>query len=93
MNGEVDVSGRALIVLSIRPSHGAEAVSLQAWVDTAFTGELVIPRATITRLGLPLIMVGCCKWGQCSSPGKWKHVDERRSSRDRMAPAMSTAVD
>jgi predicted aspartyl protease len=53
MNGEVDVSGRALIVLSIRPSHGAEAVSLQAWVDTAFTGELVIPRATITRLGLP----------------------------------------
>jgi clan AA aspartic protease len=53
MNGEVDVSGRALIVLSIRPSHGADAVSLQAWVDTAFTGELVIPQATITRLGLP----------------------------------------
>jgi predicted aspartyl protease len=49
MNGEVDVSGRALIVLSIRPSHGA--VSLQTWVDTAFTGELVIPQATITRLG------------------------------------------
>jgi predicted aspartyl protease len=48
MNGEVDVSGRALIVLSIRPSHGADAVSLQAWVDTAFTGELVIPQATIT---------------------------------------------
>ena len=53
MNGEVDVSGRALIVLSIRRSHGADAVSLQAWVDTAFTGELVIPQATITRLGLP----------------------------------------
>ena len=53
MNGEVDVSGRALMVLSIRPSHGADAVSLQAWVDTAFTGELVIPQATITRLGLP----------------------------------------
>ena len=53
MNGEVDVSGRALIVLSIRPSHGADAVSLQAWVDTAFTGELVIPQATMTRLGLP----------------------------------------
>jgi hypothetical protein len=33
MNGEVDVSGRALIVLSIRPSHGADAVSLQAWVE------------------------------------------------------------
>ena len=53
MNGEVDVSGRALIVLSIRPSHGTDAVSLPAWVDTAFTGELVIPQATITRLGLP----------------------------------------
>ena len=53
MNGDLDVSGRAWIGLSIRPSHSADAVSLQAWVDTALTGELVIPRATITRLGLP----------------------------------------
>ena len=25
---------------------------MAAWVDTAFTGELVVPRATIDRLGL-----------------------------------------
>ena len=67
MNGEVDVSGRALIVLLIRPSHGADAVSLQAWVDTAFTGELVIPRATITR------------WDCHSRPPSWRDWRTARS--------------
>jgi clan AA aspartic protease len=28
-------------------------VELTAWADTAFTGELVIPRRDIQRLGLP----------------------------------------
>jgi clan AA aspartic protease len=53
MNGMVDDAGRALITLSVRPTHDAEAAPLRAWVDTAFTGELVIPRATIGALGLP----------------------------------------
>ena len=52
MTGEVDSSGRALIALRLRPSPGAEAVPVVVWVDTAFTGELVIPRGTIERLGL-----------------------------------------
>jgi clan AA aspartic protease len=52
MNGDVDESGRALIVLRIRPSVDARATPLAAWVDTAFTGDLVIPRGTIERLGL-----------------------------------------
>ena len=52
MNGEVDRSGRALIVLKVRPSKDADASDLTAWIDTAFTGELVISRATIERLGL-----------------------------------------
>ncbi len=52
MNGEVDNSGRALIGLRVRPSADADATSLAAWVDTAFTGELVIPRGTIDKLGL-----------------------------------------
>ena len=52
MRGEVDSSGGALIALRVRPSEDAEASELKAWVDTAFTGELVIPRATIQRLGL-----------------------------------------
>ena len=52
MNGEVDSSGRALIALKVRPFEDADASELKAWIDTAFTGELVIPRATIERLGL-----------------------------------------
>lgn len=52
MNGEVDSSGRALIALRMRRSAGAEATALPVWVDTAFTGELVIPRRTIERMGL-----------------------------------------
>ncbi len=52
MNGEVDHSGRALIALRLRASIDADATALAAWVDTAFTGELVIPRVTIERLGL-----------------------------------------
>jgi len=52
MNGEVDNSGRALIALRLRPSVDAEATPLAAWVDTAFTGELVIPRGMIEKLGL-----------------------------------------
>jgi len=52
MNGEVDTAGRAMIVLRVRRSGGGEATALPVWVDTAFTGELVIPRATIERLGL-----------------------------------------
>lgn len=53
MKGEVDQSGRALIVVRVRPSAGSKASDLTAWVDTAFTGDLVIPRATIRKLGLP----------------------------------------
>ena len=52
MNGEVDKSGRALVVLRMRPSVDVEASALTAWVDTAFTGDLVIPRRMIERLGL-----------------------------------------
>ena len=52
MNGEVDSSGRALLALDVRSSDNAEPVKVTAWVDTAFTGELVIPLDTIRSLGL-----------------------------------------
>ena len=53
MNGEVDSSARALIVLHVRPTQDAEPNELTAWIDTAFTAELVIPRPTSEALGLP----------------------------------------
>lgn len=50
MNGRVDNRGRALLVLNVRATEDAEPVELTAWIDTAFTGELVIPRRTIEAM-------------------------------------------
>ena len=51
MTGHVDNSGPAIVSLLIRPSDDAQGTQLPAWVDTAFTGEVVIPRGMIQRLG------------------------------------------
>ncbi len=53
MNGVVDLKRRALLPISIRAFADGADCSLQAWVDTGFTGELVMPRSQITSLGLP----------------------------------------
>jgi len=50
--GKVDDFGRALVSLPIRPEASAQATEVSAWIDTAFTGELVIPRRIIQSLGL-----------------------------------------
>ena len=52
MNGKVDDSGRALVTICVRALEDAKPTDLTAWIDTAFTGELVIPRAVIESLGL-----------------------------------------
>jgi clan AA aspartic protease len=39
-------------VLHVRPKEEAEPIALTVWVDTAFTGDLVIPRHTIAELKL-----------------------------------------
>jgi len=43
VNGRVDDFGRALLTLSVRAKRDAEATDIQAWIDTAFNGELVMP--------------------------------------------------
>lgn len=53
MNGHIDRSGRALITLKVRPTPDAHSIELAAWIDTAFTGELVVPRSLIEQLRLP----------------------------------------
>ncbi len=58
MNGFVDSQGRALLTIPIRAAQEATALSVEAWIDTGFTGELVMPRSQIDRLGLkPGLMV------------------------------------
>lgn len=54
MIGRIDASGRALLdVRSRRPVSHVET-DVAVWIDTGFTGELVMPRPLIESLGLPL---------------------------------------
>jgi clan AA aspartic protease len=49
VTGEVDSIGRALVSLRVRREQNAEEQDLTAWVDTGFTGELVVPRQLIAK--------------------------------------------
>lgn len=53
MNGQVDVHGRALIAISIRPSDSESARDVLAWIDTGFNGDLVLPQQIIDDSALP----------------------------------------
>jgi clan AA aspartic protease len=52
VKGFVDEFGRALLRLPIRAGHDAESAEILAWIDTAFNGELVIPRQMIQDANL-----------------------------------------
>jgi len=52
MKGYIDASGHALLTVDIRPDSTLRAVAIEAWVDTSFTGDLVLPRSTIDALAL-----------------------------------------
>jgi clan AA aspartic protease len=54
MTGMVDGSGRALLKIRLRHPISNVETDLDAWVDTGFTGELVVPQTQITAFGLPL---------------------------------------
>jgi len=54
MTGSVDGSGRALVRIRLKNSTASAEAELDAWIDTGFTGELVLPQQTVTSLGLPL---------------------------------------
>ena len=52
MTGIVDSAGRALLAIEIRHATAQANQSLNVWIDTGFTGDLVIPKVLIQRLGL-----------------------------------------
>ena len=52
MNGIVDEQGRALLTIELRSVPTAAPVEIASWVDTGFTGELVLPQSTIDAVGL-----------------------------------------
>jgi clan AA aspartic protease len=54
MKGEVDGAGRALLQIELRKSTESNASFIEVWVDTGFTGELVMSAKTVEKLGLDL---------------------------------------
>ena len=52
MIGIVDESGRALLRVRLRSRGSSTASEIEAWIDTGFTGELVLPRNQAVSLGL-----------------------------------------
>ena len=50
VNGTVDEFGRALVTLTILANQDSEPTNIQTWIDTAFNGELVMPRRIIDWL-------------------------------------------
>jgi clan AA aspartic protease len=53
MNGWVDDEGRAFIDVQLRARAGAPTETVTVWIDTGFTGDLVLPRSIVERLNLP----------------------------------------
>lgn len=53
MNGYVDSAGRALVRITVKSMATAAAMAVDAWLDTGFTGELVLPQDQIAALELP----------------------------------------
>lgn len=50
MTGTVDGAGRALLPITLRhPVSGSEK-TIEAWIDTAFSGELVVPSLLLADL-------------------------------------------
>ena len=54
MTGRVDDSGRALVRVRLKNPADATELELDTWIDTGFTGELVLSQQSVSSLGLPL---------------------------------------
>jgi clan AA aspartic protease len=52
MTGRVDTAGRALLAIAIVADGVPTGASVDVWIDTGFTGELVVPTSIIRQLGL-----------------------------------------
>ena len=63
----MDNDGRALVRLRLTSAMTATTMEIEAWIDTGFTGELVLPQGQITALGLPHSAVVTAELGDGSA--------------------------
>ena len=54
MNGYVDHSGRAILPIEIISELYPAGIRIDVWIDTGFTGDLVLPESIVEKLGLPV---------------------------------------
>jgi clan AA aspartic protease len=54
MNGIVESAGRALIEVDLHPALNATLIRLLVWIDTGFTGDLVLPQALVDEMALTM---------------------------------------
>lgn len=52
MMGRVDAAGRALLGVAIVADRYPLGAAIEVWIDTGFTGDVVLPLPVITELGL-----------------------------------------
>ena len=52
MRGHIDLQGRALLTIPVSCSPDGPESAIEVWVDTGFTGDLVLPNNRIQELGL-----------------------------------------
>lgn len=52
MKGIVDQAGRAILEIQLRSNSSHPFQTISVWIDTGFTGDLVLPQKTIDELGL-----------------------------------------
>ena len=53
MNGIVDSEGRSLLAIEVRANPTSQAMATDVWIDTGFTGDLVLPKSIIRSMALP----------------------------------------
>jgi predicted aspartyl protease len=54
VTGWVDEESRALLRVPVSATLGGPRTEVEAWIDTAFTGGLTMPRSLASGLGLPV---------------------------------------
>jgi clan AA aspartic protease len=54
MIGQVDEARRAILAVELRCKSEAPGHVVSVWIDTGFTGDLVLPQSLIEQLALPL---------------------------------------
>ena len=55
ITGIVDEFGRSLVPLFLQTKPAETPIEIVGWIDTGFTGDLVLPISTIRQLGLKLV--------------------------------------